>query len=159
MRDQVAGGTDEDLEAFLFNLARRKMLIAEASRSGLEPPRARVDSLTGVVRAQLLLAGRSLGLATLDQAPGEDRRIAIARAVRQALADNLSGATSVVPLGLVGFQLRQGVPITISSAGVGRSVLRIAQVRAARGPSPLEQSLDTAAATGAAEQAPATPGP
>jgi peptidyl-prolyl cis-trans isomerase D len=158
MREQVAAGTDEELETFLRSLARRELLIAEAGRSGLEPERARVDSLANVVRDQLLTAARSLGLTRLDQAPGEDRRVAIRRAVRQALADNLAGATRVVPLGLVGFQLREGVPITITSSGVGRSLLRIAEVRAARQPSPLEESLDSASVAGAG-QTPDTAGP
>jgi peptidyl-prolyl cis-trans isomerase C len=158
MREQVAAGTDEELEIFLRSLAQRKMLVAEASRSGLEPDRSHVDSLANVVRDQLLTAARSLGLTRLDQAPGEDRRVAIRRAVRQALADNLAGATRIVPLGLVGFQLRAGVPITVSSSGVGRSLLRIAEVRAARQPSPLEESLDSAAAAGTG-QAPDTADP
>jgi hypothetical protein len=155
VREQVVAGTDAEIESFLRSLARRKMLVAEATRSGLEPDRARVDSLAGVVRSQLLGAARSLGLTRLDRAPGEDRRVAIRRAVRQALADNLAGATRIVPLGLVGFQLREGVPVAISSAGVGRSLLRIGEVRAARRPSPLEQSRDTLGA-GAA---PDTSGP
>jgi hypothetical protein len=143
MRDQVASGTDEDLEGFLRSLARRKMLVAEARRSGLEPDRSHVDSLANVVRSQLLNAARTLGLTRLDQAPGEDRRLAIGRAVRRGLADNIAGATRIVPLGLVGFQLRDGVPITVSGAGVGRAILRIAEIRAARSPSPLEESFDT----------------
>jgi hypothetical protein len=67
--------------------------------------------------------------------------------VRRALADNIAGATRIVPLGLIGFQLRESVPIVLSDAGMGRSVLRIAQVRAGRMPSPTEESLDTLAQT------------
>jgi hypothetical protein len=147
MRQQVDAGTDEELDAFLKSLARRKLLIVEASLSGLDPPGARLDSLETVVRGQLLLAARALGLTTLDQAPGEDRRVAVSRAVRRALADNIAGATRIVPLGLIGFQLRESVPIVLSDAGMGRSVLRIAQVRAGRMPSPTEESLDTLAQT------------
>ena len=150
MRDQVAAGTDEDVESFLRSLARREMLVAEASRSGLEPARERVDSLVGVVRSQLRTATRSLGLTDLDQAPGEDRRAAVSRAVRQAIADNIAGATRIVPLGLVGFQLREGVPIAIYGNGVGRAMLRIAEIRASRSPSPLEESVDTTGAAGGA---------
>ncbi len=153
MREQIIASTDEELEAFLRNLARRKMLVAEARRSGLEADRARVDSLAGVVRVQLLGAARQLGLTRLAQAPGEDRRLAVRRAVRQALSDNLAGATRIVPLGLIGFQLREGVPVTVSDAGVGRSILRIAQVRAARRPSPAEQSRDSTAAGASAQPA------
>lgn len=149
MRDQVAAGTDEEIDSFLRSLARREMLVAEARRSGLEPERARVDSLANVVRTQLLSAARMLGLTELDQAPGEDRRVAISRAVRQAISDNIAGATRIVPLGLVGFQLREGVPIAVSGNGVGRVILRLADIRASRSPSPLEESVDTTGAAGA----------
>jgi hypothetical protein len=145
MRQQVEAGADEELEFFLMSLARRKLLIEEARRSGLEPSPARVDSLATGVRGQLLLAARALGLTDLDQAPGEDRQVAVARAVRQALADNLAGATRIVPLGLIGFQLRDGVPVRISSTGVGRSLIRLADIRASRSPSPFEESLDAGA--------------
>jgi hypothetical protein len=145
MRQQVAAGADEELEFFLMSLARRKLLIEEARRSGLEPSPARIDSLATGVRGQLLLAARALGLTDLDQAPGEDREVAVARAVRQALADNLAGATRIVPLGLIGFQLRDGVPVMISSTGVGRSLIRLADIRASRSPSPFEESLDAGA--------------
>jgi parvulin-like peptidyl-prolyl isomerase len=158
MRDQVAAGTDEDVEGFLRSLARRKMLVTEARRSGLEPDRARVDSLANMVRAQLLSAARMLGLTDLDQAPGEDRRAAVGRAVREAIADNIAGATRIVPLGLVGFQLRVGVPVTISGNGVGRAMLRLAEIRASRSPSPLEESVDTTGA-GAATETSDTTGP
>jgi len=77
-------------------------------------------------------------------APGEEVEVAVSRAVLAALADNLSGATRVIPLGLVGFQLREGVPISILQAGIGQSLLAVGQIRAGRSPSPIEE--DTAAA-------------
>ena len=93
--------------------------------------------------AQLLGATRVLGLLDLDQAPGERLEIAIARAVEGALAGNLTGATQVVPLGLVGFQLREGTSSTVSESGVGQVILRIARVRTGRALSPLEQAIDS----------------
>jgi len=141
LRDEVVTGTDEDLEGFLRSQARRELLVEEARRRGLEPPRDRVDSITVEARRQLRDATRSLGLLSLDQAPGEEHQRAIARAVREALVDNLSGATRIVPLGVVGFQLRQGVPIAFFDAGIGQVLLRVAQARATRGPSALEESL------------------
>jgi len=140
LRDEMLRGSDEDLEGFLRAQARRKLLVEEARRSGLEPGPAAVDSLTDAARIQLREATRSLGLLTLDQAPGEARETAIARAVRSAIADNLSGATGIVPLGVVGYQLREGVPIAIFDSGVGQVLLSVAQTRAARAPSALEES-------------------
>ena len=141
LRDDLLRGTDEDLEGFLRGQARRALLVEEARVAGLEPPRATVDSLTDAARTQLRAATRSLGLMKPDQAPGEESGRAIARAVREALADNLSGATSIVPLGPVGFQLREGVPIAIFGPGIGEVLIGVAQARAGRAPSPVEESL------------------
>ena len=141
LRGEILAGTDEDLEGFLRAQARGKLLVEEARRSGLEPAQATVDSLTEAASTQLRAATRSLGLLTLDQAPGEERERAITRAVLEAIADNLSGATDIVPLGLVGYQLREGLPIAIFDSGVGQVLLQVAQIRAGRAPSALEESL------------------
>ncbi len=143
LREQLAQGTDEDVEGFLRDRARRDLLITQARIEDLGPPRARVDSLITAARDQLLAVTRTLGLLDLDAAPGEARELAIARTVQRALTDNLSGATQIVPLGLIGFQLREGVPIAIFESGVGESILRIGQLRVTRGASLLEESLDT----------------
>ena len=145
LRDRVSLATDEELEDFLLDLGRRDLLVTEARVSGLEPAPARVDSLTSEVRGQLLAATRALGLLDLEVAPGEDSDVAVQRAVLAALADNLSGATRIVPLGLVGFQLREGVPISINAAGVGQALLSVGQIRAGRSPSPIEAAPGTAA--------------
>jgi hypothetical protein len=141
LRGEVLQSTDEELEDFLLSQARGKLLVEEARSSGLEPEQATVDSLTAAASDQLRAATRALGLLTLDQAPGEEQERAIARAVRAAIADNLSGATDIVPLGVVGYQLREGVPIAIFDNGVGQVLLQVAQTRAGRGPSALEESL------------------
>jgi hypothetical protein len=143
LRDQVIRGSDEDLEGFLRAQARRELLVAEAVGSGLEIPQTRVDSLVTEARRQLRSATRSLGLMNLDQAPGEAQERAIARVVRRALSDNLSGASAIVPLGLVGFQLREGVSIAFFDQGIGQVLIRVAQARASRALSPLEQGAVT----------------
>jgi hypothetical protein len=140
LREEVVGATDEELRNFLHAQARGQLLVDEARRIGLEVGPATIDSLTQEARTQLRAATRLLGLLTLDQAPGEALERAIARAVRDALGDNLSGATRIVPLGLVRFQLREGVPIAVLDAGVGQVLVRVAQARSLRGPSALEES-------------------
>jgi hypothetical protein len=138
LRAQLETGTDEVVEDFLLSLARRQLLIREAEAAGLRPPRDSIDVLIDDARAQLRNATRMLGLSRLDRAPGEDLEIAITRAVEEALAGNLSGATQVVPLGLVGFQLREGRPSRVIPEGVGQVILQVAQIRAARTLSPAE---------------------
>lgn len=145
LRARLADGTDEAIENFLMSLARRELLIREAEAAGLRPARDSVDVLIDDARTQLRSAARMLGLLDLDRAPGEDLEIAVARAVEEALAGNLSGATQVVPLGLVGFQLRQGRPSRVREEGIGQVILQVAQIRAARALSPAEQSLGAGA--------------
>lgn len=147
LRDGLAEEDDEQVEGFLHDLARRELLIAEARSAGLLPPRARIDSLVANATDQLREAARVLGFFDLDQAPGEPRELAIARAVEEALADVITGASPVVPLGLVSFQLRSRESPALFDSGMGQAVIRVAQVRAARGLSPLEESLRTPEAT------------
>lgn len=141
LRNQLEQGTDEVIEDFLLGLVRRDLLIEQAESAGLRPPRDSIDVLVEDARVQLRRASRTLGLLDLDQAPGEDIEVAIQRAVMEALADNLSGATRIVPLGLVSFQLREGRSAAILEEGVGRVIVDVAQIRAARALSPAEQSL------------------
>ena len=84
-----------------------------------------------------------LGLLDLDQAPGEPQTVAVARAVEDALRGNLTGATQVVPLGILGFQLRERASSMVLDAGVGRVIVAVAQMRATRSLSPLEQAIDS----------------
>ncbi|MDH3270230.1 MAG: peptidylprolyl isomerase [Gemmatimonadota bacterium] len=141
LRAQMADGTDEVIEEFLLNLARRDILIEQAVSAGLRPSTDSIASLVDDARGQLRAAARSLGLFDLDRAPGEDLEIAIQRVVTRALEGNLSGATQVVPLGLVSFQLREGRTSTVLEAGVGEVIVGVAQIRAARQLSPTEESL------------------
>ena len=145
LRERVAVATDEELDDFLRDVGRRDLLVSEARLSGLDPSPARVDSFTQQVRGQLLAAANAIGLRAIEMAPGEATEVAVKRAVLLSLADNLSGATRVVPLGLVGFQLREGVPTATNPTAVGRSLIAIGQVRAGRSPAPIEQPPDSAA--------------
>lgn len=140
LRNQVAEGPDTLIADFLQSLARRQILIREAESAGLRPTRDSLDVLVDDARGQLRRAARTLGLLELDRAPGEDVEIAIQRAVLEALAGNLAGATQVVPLGLVSFQLREGRAWDVYDAGVGEVILQIAEIRAARQLSPAEES-------------------
>jgi len=145
LRAQLSTGTDEAIGDFLQSLARRDLLIRAAAAEGLRPPGDSIAVLVDDARTQLRGAARMLGLLNLDQAPGEDLEIAVARAVQGALMGNLTGATQVVPLGLVGFQLREGRSSAVLSEGVGQVIVEIAQIRAARSLSPVEQTLGGAA--------------
>jgi len=141
LRNQIEQGSDEVVEDFLLSLARRQVLIREAESAGLRPARDSIDVLIDDARAQLRGAARTLGLLDLDRAPGEELEAAVQRAVQEALAGNLSGATRVVPLGLVSFQLREGRSTAVLGEGVGQVMVDVAQIRATRDLSPTEQSV------------------
>jgi parvulin-like peptidyl-prolyl isomerase len=144
VRDQIAAGSDEDTELFLEGVSRRDLLVREAQAADLQIPRDSVQGLVDDAVSQLRSATRMLGLLNLDQAPGERIEVAVTRAVLKALTGNLTGATQVVPLGLISFQLRSGTSSTVLQDGVGQVIFRVAQARASRSLSPLEQALDSA---------------
>jgi hypothetical protein len=147
LRDQLVTGTDEEVEDFLQSVARRDLLVRAAESEGLRPPADSIQGLVEEARTQLKAAARVLGLFDLDQAPGEAVEIAVSRAVQEALLDNLSGATQIVPLGIVSFQLRDGRSTAVLEEGVGAVIVDVAQIRAARSLSPVEQTLDSAIAS------------
>ncbi|MEM7415398.1 MAG: peptidylprolyl isomerase [Gemmatimonadota bacterium] len=144
LRAQVAAGTDEETEAFLQSLVRRDLLVDAAEREGLRPSGDSIGALETEARSQLRSAAQVIGLDELDQAPGEAVEIAVARAAEEALVDNLNGATTVLTLGIVSFQLRDGRGAAVFDEGIGQAIVDIAQMRAARALSPVEQTVDSA---------------
>jgi peptidyl-prolyl cis-trans isomerase C len=147
LRAQLNTSPDEAIVAFLEGLGRRDLLIREAEDSGLRPTQDTFDALIVNAAERLRSAARALGLLDLDPAPGEKVEVAIARAVDKALMGNLTGATQIVPLGIVGFQLREGTSSAVLEAGAGRVIVEIARTRAGRSLSPLEETLDSALAS------------
>lgn len=144
----IASAPDEQIDAFLKSMAQREMIVDEADAAGMAPKREVVDSLVRQNRLQIAQAAGDAGLRNLERAPGEALEPAIARAVRAALADILSGASGALPLGAITYQLRSRVPTQIYDAGVGQVVLRIGQVRASRQPAPADQPDSAADSTG-----------
>jgi len=67
--------------------------------------------------------------------------------VYSSLEGILAGAKDVIPLGQIAFQLRQMEPVSVSEAGIGKTILRIGEIRAARSPAPIDQVRDSSAAS------------
>ncbi len=137
-RGQIPGATDEQLTNFVRGLAQRELLVAEARDAGLQPAAEVVDSLEAQVRERIKQMAGRIGVLRLQRAPGEATAPAVGRAVEQALRDILNGASDVVPLGQIAYQLRDGKTTSVSEAGVGQVVLEVGRARAARSPSPVE---------------------
>jgi len=144
-RDQVAVGTDEQIENLLSSLVQRELLVEEARQAGLEPPESDVETMMSDATEQLRAAAGQIGVLRLDRAPGEAVEPAVSRAVLVALQGILAGATDPIPLGQIAFQLRQREATSVAEAGIGRTILRIAEIRATRSPAPVDQIPDPAA--------------
>lgn len=142
-RDQVVAGDEEQLDRFLRGMVQRKVLAAEAEAAGFGVPAERVDSMIDDARAQLRGAAEVLGLVSPDRAPGEELERAVARAVLEAVGKVLTGATEMIQLGGIEFQLGEGSSAAVFDRGVGEAILRIAQLRMNRSPSLLEEAADT----------------
>lgn len=145
-RAQVESATDEQIESFLKGLAQRKLLVAEAEKKGFAPSQARVDSLVAEARLQLRTVAADIGLRPLERAPDEAVEPAVARAVRRALTDVLTGARDVVPLGQISFQLRERSPLAVFDAGLGEVVLKVGQARAGRSAPTADSTADSTSA-------------
>ncbi|MEE2899302.1 MAG: peptidylprolyl isomerase [Gemmatimonadota bacterium] len=143
-RDRVIEGDEEQIDRFLRQLVQRELLAGEAVAMGFGTPVERVDSAIAAARTQLRGAAGLLGLASIDRAPGEDLEPAVARAVLEAVGKVLTGATEMVQLGGIQYQLQEGSPSAVYDRGVGQAILRIGQLRANRSASVLEEASGTA---------------
>ena len=73
---------------------------------------------------------------------------AVARAVLEAVGKVLTGATEMVRLGGIEFQLGEGSSAAVFDRGIGEAILRIGQLRMNRSPSLLEEAVDTSSIGG-----------
>jgi hypothetical protein len=124
------------------------VLTEEADAAGFGVPAERIDSMIDNARAQLRGAAEVLGLVSIDRAPGELLNQAVARAVLEAVGKVLTGATEVVRLGGIEFQLGEGSSSAVFDRGVSEAILRIVQLRMNRGPSLLEEAADPSSLSG-----------
>jgi hypothetical protein len=148
LRDQVVAGDEEQLDRFLRGIVQREVLTEEADAAGFGVPAERIDSMIDNARAQLRGAAEVLGLVSIDRAPGELLNQAVARAVLEAVGKVLTGATEVVRLGGIEFQLGEGSSSAVFDRGVSEAILRIVQLRMNRGPSLLEEAADPSSLSG-----------
>ena len=142
-RDQVVASDEEQLDQFLRGMVQHEVLATEANTAGFGIPVERVDSMVDDARAQLRSAAGALGLVSPDRAPGEQLERAVARAVLEAVGRVLTGATEMIRLGGIEFQLSEGTSAVVFDRGVGEALLRIGELRLNRSPTLLEEAADT----------------
>jgi peptidyl-prolyl cis-trans isomerase C len=130
-RAQVSAATDEQLREWLRLLARDEILISEARRLGLEAPQTEQDSARREIREQLRMAAMEAGLLPIRPQEGETTNQAVQRQVMQYLNGIISGETDVVPLGAVGFTLREQYGAELFERAIPTVVRRVEERRPA----------------------------
>ncbi len=131
----VAAASHDELEAVLFNLSRRVILLEEARMQGLEPSSDQADSVLANVRALVRSRARDIGLLPLedgvpetdtsDAPPGTGGQSTAAEIVEAALVRIVSGRQEVIPLGAVIALLRDQGSWDIDESAVHATVSAI----------------------------------
>jgi parvulin-like peptidyl-prolyl isomerase len=133
-RAQVAAANDDQLREWLRLLARDEILISEARRLGLEAPQAERDSARTEIREQLRMASIEAGLLPIRPREGETTNQAMQRQVMEFLQGIINGERDVVPLGAVGFTLREQYGAELFERAIPTVVRRVEERRPATGP-------------------------
>jgi parvulin-like peptidyl-prolyl isomerase len=132
-RSQIAAASDEQLEDWLRLLARDEILIEEARNRGLAAPQEEQDSARRELREQLVEAAREAGLLPITPQAGETQNQAIQRQVNAFISAIINGQANVVPLGAIGFTLRQQFGGELFERAIPVVVSRVEQRRPAGG--------------------------
>jgi hypothetical protein len=130
-RSQVAAASDDQLSDWLRLLARDEILIEEARRLNLAAPQQEQDSARRELREQLVEAGREAGLLPVTPQGGETQSQAIQRQVMTFLQGIINGEQNVVPLGAIGFSLREQYGAEMFERAVPAVVRRVEERRPA----------------------------
>lgn len=133
-RGQFGAAADTDVQRILEQLTRDQILVQEAVREGLEPSPAEQDTMRLQVRSQLAAAARAAGLTSIQPQDGETMYQAIDRKVRGYLDAIMRGEQNAIPLGVIGFALREQYGGEIFDRSFGSVVTRVEQSRPATSP-------------------------
>jgi hypothetical protein len=133
-RAQVSAAGDEQLTEWLRLLARDEILIGEARRLGLAAPQAEQDSARQEIRDQLHQAASEAGLLPIQARDGETVSQAVQRQVMEFLSGIINGEREVVPLGAIGFTLREQYGAELFERSIPAVVRRVEERRPAAAP-------------------------
>lgn len=154
-RGQMGAATDDQIGQVLEEMTRQKIIVEEAENQGLEATAAERDSIRSGIQAQLVMFARDAGFTSIQPQDGETMYQAVERKVRSYLDGVLRGQHNAIPLGAIGFSLRQHYGGEIFDRSFDAVVTQVAQNRpAAPAQAPPTQPAPT---PGAPAVAPATP--
>lgn len=130
-RAQVADATDDDLKEWLKMLARDEVLIERAKAEGITTSKAEADSLGAQAHTALIQMSKATGLNPIAVASGEDKKVAINKAVMAYLDKVLKGEMQVVRLGTIGYALREKYEAEVFGTAVPDAVTKLEAKRPA----------------------------
>jgi hypothetical protein len=132
-RAQFAAAPDEQIEAYLQDVATNELVLEDARRRGITVPEAERDSVRALIREQVIEVVRESGLMGPPQ-EGEDRAAAVQRRVTGLLEGIIAGQQSLLPLGGLPYVLRQQMDWQIHERSFPQAVQRLDEKRDARQP-------------------------
>jgi parvulin-like peptidyl-prolyl isomerase len=133
-RQQIMAADSEQLREWLRLLARDEILVAEARAMGLGASAAEQDSVRREIRDQLRAAAREAGLTPIQPREGETTNQAMQRQVLAYLQGIINGDQEVVPLGAIGFTLREQFGADLFERAIPVVVRRVEERRPATEP-------------------------
>lgn len=130
-RGQIAALDDDQLGEWLRLLARDEILVDEATRQGIEIPQSTQDSTRTELRQQIREAASASGLLPIVPAEGEDANQAVQRVIMAFLEQIVNGQANVVPLGAIGYSLREQYGAEVNERAIASVVAAVEQARPA----------------------------
>ncbi len=128
-----ATANDEQLESAVQQLTRSELLMQQARAQNIAIPPQEEEELRAEMRQQIQEVVQATGLA---QFAGQGANTAALDAhVRQLIADGVAGRSQLVPLGPLGFALRDRYPVEINEGTFQQVIAQLEQIRA-RQPAP-----------------------
>jgi hypothetical protein len=156
--EQIAAGTDEQLEQMARELTRDRILIAEATTRGITVSDEEVAAIDAEVREQYLLIADFLALDSLQVPAGGTMQGAIEQAVDSLMQRLVTNQQDIIPLGPLARPLREHFGASVEEGAVERIMARIDEMRAggaAGAPTPAPLPTPEAQPAPAPESAPA----
>ena len=129
-RAQFASAPEDQLEAILKDIATNELVLADAQGRGISVPQAAQDSVAGLIRQQLRQVAMQSGLTGAAQgAAAQEEGAGVEQRVQSLLEGILAGRQNLLPLGNLGFVLRQEMDWNIFEGTFAQVVEQLEQQR------------------------------
>lgn len=129
---QLTNFTDEQVEGAVKQLAQKELLLREAGKRRIELSKAETDSIRTQVRTALGELARTVGFKGGAAGRGKVNAAQVDAQVTGLLEGVLTGTRQLVPLGRLGFALRDAYSAEINEGAIPQVVAVLERVRQAQ---------------------------